>query len=99
MGTKSWPSAPRPCSQITAAVAETAGSMTTASEDSRMFMFGRWIKERGLCALGATAAIAALNFAGFLWSWRMNPRIIVCSSLLAAMTLTACGQSGALYLP
>ncbi len=34
IGTKSWPSAPRPCSQMTLAEAGVAGARTTASADS-----------------------------------------------------------------
>ncbi|MGH8504797.1 MAG: LPS translocon maturation chaperone LptM [Stenotrophobium sp.] len=29
----------------------------------------------------------------------MGQRILICSGLLAALCLSACGQSGALYLP
>ena len=39
IGTKSWPSAPRPCSQMTLADAGVAGARTTASADSWM----RWL--------------------------------------------------------
>ena len=39
IGTKSWPSAPRPCSQITLAEAGAAGASTTASADS----CSRWV--------------------------------------------------------
>ncbi len=39
IGTKSWPSAPRPCSQITLAEAGVAGARTTASAVSCM----RWV--------------------------------------------------------
>ena len=39
IGTKSWPSAPRPCSQMTLAEAGVAGARTTASADSCI----RWV--------------------------------------------------------
>src|SRR5262245_9150648 len=58
IGTKSWPSAPRPCSQITLAEAGVAGARTTASAVSWM----RWVT--GSAVLVLPVALLALGEPG-----------------------------------